>query len=80
MKVTKLQSYTNIFTPLLTPFPYQGNSNPQNQQEAVVSYLKVDGYPFYVLFDKQGNMEILDRGHIGNIQGFKNKIDELSKK
>ena len=53
---------------------------PQNQQEAVVSYLKVDGYPFYVLFDKQGNMEILDRGHIGNIQGFKNKIDELSKK
>lgn len=53
---------------------------PQNQQDAVVSYLKVDGYPFYVLFDKQGNMEILDRGHIGNIQGFKNKIDELSKK
>lgn len=53
---------------------------PQNQQEAVVSYLKVDGYPFYVLFDKQGNMEILDRGHIGDIQGFKKKIDELSKK
>ena len=53
---------------------------PQNQQEAVVSYLKVDGYPFYVLFDKQGNMEMLDRGHIGDIQGFKNKIDELSKK
>ena len=53
---------------------------PQNQQDAVVSYLKVDGYPFYVLFDKQGNMEILDRGHIGDIQGFKNKIDELSKK
>ena len=53
---------------------------PQNQQDAVVSYLKVDGYPFYVLFDKQGNMEILDRGHIGNIQGFKNKIDEISKK
>ena len=53
---------------------------PQNQQEAVVSYLKVDGYPFYVLFDKQGNMEMLDRGHIGDIQGFKKKIDELSKK
>ena len=53
---------------------------PQNQQEAVVEYLKVDGYPFYVLFDKQGNMEKLDRGHIGDVDGFKKKIDELSKK
>ena len=53
---------------------------PQNQQEAVVSYLKVEGFPSYFLFDKQGNVETLDRGHIGDIQGFKNKIDELSKK
>ena len=43
-------------------------------------YLNLDGFPFYVLFDKQGNMEKLDRGHIGNVEGFKKKIEELSKK
>ena len=53
---------------------------PKNQQKAVTDYLKVDGLPFYVLFDKHGNMEKLERGHIGDIEGFKKKIDELSKK
>lgn len=64
----------------LTKPNYVHYNLPQKQQEAVLEYLKVDGVPFYVLFDKQGNMEILDRGHIGDIQGFKKKIDELSKK
>lgn len=64
----------------LTKPNYVHYNLPQKQQEAVLDYLKVDGVPFYVLFDKQGNMEILDRGHMGNIQGFKNKIDEISKK
>ena len=53
---------------------------PRNQQDVVFKYLNLDGFPFYVLFDKQGNMEKLDRGHIGNVEGFKKKIDELSKK
>ena len=64
----------------LTKPNYVHYNLPQKQQNAVLDYLKVDGVPFYVLFDKQGNMEILDRGHIGDIQGFKKKIDELSKK
>ena len=64
----------------LTKPNYVHYNLPQKQRNAVLDYLKVDGVPFYVLFDKQGNMEILDRGHIGNIQGFKNKIDEISKK
>ena len=53
---------------------------PRPQQKMVTDYLKVEGYPSYYLFDKQGNMEKLDRGHMGNIEGFKKKIDELSKK
>ena len=53
---------------------------PRDQQQMVTEYLKLDGYPFYVLFDKQGNMEKLAREHIGDIDGFKKKIDELSKK
>ena len=53
---------------------------PREQQKMVTDYLKVDGYPFYVLFDKQGNMENLAREHIGDVDGFKKKIDELSKK
>ena len=53
---------------------------PRPQQKMVTDYLKVEGYPSYYLFDKQGNMEKLDRGHIGNVQGFKKKIEELSKK
>lgn len=53
---------------------------PEEQQEAVIKYLKVDGFPSYFLFDKNGNMESLDRGHIGDIDGFKKKIEELSKK
>lgn len=64
----------------LTKPNYVHYNLPQKQRNAVLDYLKVDGVPFYVLFDKQGNMEMLDRGHIGNIQGFKNKIDEISKK
>ena len=64
----------------LTKPNYVHYNLPQKQRNAVLDYLKVDGVPFYVLFDKQGNMEILDRGHIGDIQGFKKKIDELSKK
>ena len=64
----------------LTKPNYVHYNLPQKQQEAVVEYLKVESYPSYFLFDKQGNMEMLDRGHIGNIQGFKNKIDEISKK
>ena len=64
----------------LTKPNYVHYNLPQNQQEAVVEYLKVESYPSYFLFDKQGNMEMLDRGHMGNIQGFKNKIDEISKK
>ena len=53
---------------------------PRDQQQMVTEYLKLDGYPFYVLFDKQGNMEKLAREHIGDIDGFKKKIEELSKK
>ena len=53
---------------------------PSEQQEAVIKYLKVDGFPSYFLFDKNGNMESLDRGHIGDTNGFKKKIEELSKK
>ena len=53
---------------------------PRDQQQMVTEYLKLDGYPFYVLFDKQGNMEKLAREHIGDVDGFKKKIDELSKK
>ena len=64
----------------LTKPNYVHYNLPQNQQDAVFKYLDLDGFPFYVLFDKQGNMEKLDRGHIGNIDGFKKKIDELSKK
>ena len=64
----------------LTKPNYVHYNLPQNQQNAVLDYLKVGGVPSYFLFDKQGNMEILDRGHIGDIQGFKNKIDEISKK
>jgi thiol-disulfide isomerase/thioredoxin len=64
----------------LTKPNYVHYNLPRKQQEAVVSYLGVDGYPFYVLFDKNGNMEPLDRGHISNIDGFKKKIEEISKK
>ena len=53
---------------------------PRKQQEAVFEYLNVESLPFYVLFDKQGNMEKLDRGHFQDVPGFKKKIDELSKK
>jgi thiol-disulfide isomerase/thioredoxin len=53
---------------------------PSEQQEAVIKYLKVDGFPSYFLFDKNGNMEPLDRGHIGDTDGFKKKIEELNKK
>ena len=53
---------------------------PEEQQKAVTDYLKLDGVPFYVLFDKNGNMEPLDRSHIGDIDGFKKKIEEISKK
>ena len=53
---------------------------PRPQQKMVTDYLKVEGYPSYYLFDKQGNMEKLDRRHIGNVEGFKKKIEELSKK
>ncbi len=53
---------------------------PSEQQEAVIKYLGVDGFPSYFLFDKNGNMESLDRSHIGDIEGFKKKIEELSKK
>ena len=64
----------------LTKPNYVHYNLPQEQQEAVIKYLKVDGFPSYFLFDKNGNMEPLDRSHIGNINGFKKKIDELSKK
>ena len=64
----------------LTKPNYVHYNLPQNQQDAVFKYLNLDGFPFYVLFDKQGNMEKLDRGHIGNVEGFKKKIEELSKK
>lgn len=53
---------------------------PSEQQEAVIKYLGVDGFPSYFLFDKNGNMESLDRSHIGDTEGFKKKIEELSKK
>ena len=64
----------------LTKPNYVHYNLPQDQQDAVFKYLDLDGFPFYVLFDKQGNMEKLDRGHIGNVEGFKKKIEELSKK
>ena len=47
----------------LTKPNYVHYNLPQNQQDAVFKYLNLDGFPFYVLFDKQGNMEKLDRGH-----------------
>ena len=53
---------------------------PRVQQKMVTDYLKVDGYPCYYLFDKHGNMENLAREHIGDVDGFKKKIEELSKK
>ena len=64
----------------LTKPNYVHYNLPQKQQDAVTEYLGVDGVPFYVLFDKNGNMEKLDRGHVGNVEGFKKKIEELSKK
>ena len=64
----------------LTKPNYVHYNLPPKQQSAVIEYLKVEGFPSYFLFDKQGNMEMLDRGHIGDIPGFKKKIDELSKK
>ena len=64
----------------LTKPNYVHYNLPQDQQDAVFKYLDLDGFPFYVLFDKQGNMEKLDRGHIGDVEGFKKKIEELSKK
>jgi hypothetical protein len=64
----------------LTKPNYVHYNLPMDQQDAVFKYLNLDGFPFSVLFDKQGNMEKLDRGHIGNIDGFKKKIEELSKK
>ena len=64
----------------LTKPNYVHYNLPQKQQDAVTEYLGVDGVPFYVLFDKNGNMEKLDRGHVGNVDGFRKKIEELSKK
>ena len=64
----------------LTKPNYVHYNLPPEQQKAVIKYLKVDGFPSYFLFDKNGNMESLDRGHIGDIDGFKKKIEELSKK
>ena len=64
----------------LTKPNYVHYNLPPKQQSAVIEYLKVEGFPSYFLFDKQGNVETLDRGHIGDIPGFKKKIDELSKK
>ncbi len=53
---------------------------PRKQQDAVFKYLKVDILPSYFLFDKQGNIETLDNWHMNDIEGFKKKVDELSKK
>ena len=64
----------------LTKPNYVHYNLPRNQQKAVIAYLQVDVFPSYFLFDKQGNMEKLERGHTADVQGFKNKIDELSKK
>ena len=64
----------------LTKPNYVHYNLPPKQQSAVIEYLKVEGFPSYFLFDRQGNVETLDRGHIGDIPGFKKKIDELSKK
>ena len=64
----------------LTKPNYINYNLPESQQKAVMKYLKVDGFPFFVLFDKHGNMEKLDRDHFQDVPGFKKKIDELSKK
>ena len=64
----------------LTKPNYVHYNLPKQQQDAVTEYLAVDGVPFYVLFDKNGNMEKYNRGHVGNVEGFKKKIEELSKK
>ena len=64
----------------LTKPNYVHYNIPRDQQMEVIEYLNVDAYPSYFLFDKRGNMEKLDRDHIGDIQGFKKKVDELSKK
>ena len=64
----------------LTKPNYVHYNLPEQQQDAVKKYLQLDGVPFYVLFDKQGNMQPLDRGHMSDIDGFKKRIEELSKK
>ena len=64
----------------LTKPNYVHYNLPEQQQDAVKKYLQLDGVPFYVLFDKQGNMQPLDRGHLSDIDGFKKRIEELSKK
>lgn len=52
----------------------------RKQFTAIGEYIKSPGIPSYLLFDKDGNMEYLDRSHFGDLDGFKKKIEEMSKK
>ncbi len=52
----------------------------RKQFTAIGEYIKAPGVPRYLLFDKDGNMEYLDRNHLGDLDGFKKKIEEMSKK
>lgn len=51
---------------------------PSSQFSAIGKYIKNSGIPTYLLYDKQGNMEVLDRNHVVNPQGFRKKIEEVS--
>ena len=53
---------------------------PRKQFSAVGDYLGDQGIPVYRLFDKEGNMVKLAVDHWKDIEEFKKKIDELSKK
>ena len=53
---------------------------PRDQFYAIGRYIKSEAIPTYLLYDKQGNMEVIPHAHVGDPQGFRKKIEELSKK
>lgn len=53
---------------------------PRKQFDAVENYIGETGIPAFRLFDKEGNMVKLAVDHWKDIEEFKKKIDELSKK
>ena len=53
---------------------------PRDQFYAIGRYIKSEGIPTYLLYDKHGNMEKIPNAHVSDPQGFRKKIEELSKK